>query len=128
MSDLRDAIRHNLPDGFEEVMSYGMTGYVVPLSRYPQGYHANPSVPLPFINLASQKNFISLYHLGLYADPELFAWFTSEYPKQGGRKLDMGKSRIRFKRSADVPLALIADLASRMSVDRWIALSSKTRK
>ena len=81
MLKLRNAIKENLPQGFEEVISYGMLGYVVPHSIYPSGYHCDPKLPLPFINLASQKNFIALYHMGIYANKNLESWFVSEYPK-----------------------------------------------
>ena len=98
MLKLRNAIKENLPQGFEEVISYGMLGYVVPHSIYPSGYHCDPKLPLPFINLASQKNFIALYHMGIYANKNLESWFVSEYPKHVKSKLDMGKSCIRFKK------------------------------
>jgi len=98
MLQLRNVIRDNLPKGFEEVISYGMLGYVVPHSIYPNGYHCNPKLPLPFINLASQKNFIALHHMGIYANNELLDWFINEYPKHCKAKIDMGKSCIRFKK------------------------------
>jgi len=122
LSRLRKTVLDHLPKGFEEQMSYGMLGYVVPHSAYPNGYHCNPELPLPFINLASQKNFIALYHLAIYADHKLYSWFISEYPKHCKRKLDMGKSCIRFKSMNDIPYDLIAELCKKMSVDDWIAL------
>jgi hypothetical protein len=97
MLKLREVIKNNLPEGFEEAMSYGMLGFVVPHSIYPKGYHCDPKLPLPFISLASQKNFIALYHMGIYADENLLNWFLVEYPKHCKTKLDMGKSCIRFK-------------------------------
>jgi hypothetical protein len=97
-----------------------MLCYSVPHSRYPAGYHCNPEQPLPFISVASQKNFIALYHMGIYADPELLAWFTAEYPKHSKTKLDMGKSCIRFKKPEAIPFALIAELAGKMTPDQWI--------
>lgn len=110
-------------------MSYGMIGYVVPHSVYPAGYHCDPKLPLPFINLASQKNFIALYHMGLYADAELLEWFTAEYPRHSSTKLDMGKSCIRFKKPEAIPYALIGQLAKKMSTDDWIRLyESQLRK
>ncbi|RMF04730.1 MAG: DUF1801 domain-containing protein [Bacteroidetes bacterium] len=121
MRALRQTLLDNLPEGFEECISYNMIGYVVPHARYPDGYHVNPKLPLPFINIASQKNFIALYHNGIYADPELLAWFQAEYPKHSKRKLDMGKSCIRFKKVEELPLELIAELAQKMDVDTWIA-------
>ena len=113
MQELRKVIKKNLPKGFVEVMSYGMVGYVVPHSTYPNGYHCDPKLPLPFLNMASQKNFIALYHMGLYSDPQLLDWFTSEYPKHSKAKLDMGKSCIRFKKPEEIPFALIGELASK---------------
>ena len=122
MLKLRNAIKENLPQGFEEVIIYGMLGYVVPHDIFPKGYHCNPKLPLPFINLASQKNFIALYHMGIYADKTLLDWFTSEYPKHVKTKLDMGKSCIRFKKPDDIPFELIGELARKMSVQDWITL------
>ncbi len=117
---LRETIINSLPQGFEETISYGMIGYVVPLSIYPAGYHCDPKLPLPFINLASQKNFVALYHMGIYADDNLLNWFTNEYPKYCKTKLDMGKSCIRFKKMEDIPYQLIAELCSKISVEKWI--------
>ena len=91
-NQLRETILKNIPKGFEECFSYNMIGYVVPLAKYPEGYHCNPKLPLPFVNIASQKNFIALYHSGIYANPEVHDWFVAEYPKHCKRKLDMGKS------------------------------------
>jgi len=119
---LRQVILDNLPDGFEETMSYGMLGYVVPHSIYPDGYHCTPKLPLPFMNLASQKNFVAVYHMGVYANKNLMAWFTSEYPKHSNRKLDMGKSCIRFKKMDEIPYGLIGELAAKMSVEEWIGI------
>ena len=121
ISKLSNIIRQNLPPGFEEQMSYGMLGYVVPHSLFPAGYHCNPELPLPFLNIASQKNFVAVYHMGLYADDALLAWFTSEYPKHAKGKLDMGKSCIRFKKMDDIPYELIGELASKMTVAEWIS-------
>jgi uncharacterized protein YdhG (YjbR/CyaY superfamily) len=117
---LRKAIFENLPPGFEECMSYGMIGYVVPLSLYPSGYHCDKELPLPFINLASQKNFIALYHMGLYAEENFLQWFKEEYAKRVQHKLDMGKSCIRFKKTDQIPYDLIAELCSRISPEEWI--------
>lgn len=118
---LRNAIKENLPQGFEEVISYGMLGYVVPHSIYPSGYHCDPKLPLPFINLASQKNFIALYHMGIYANKNLESWFVSEYPKHVKSKLDMGKSCIRFKKMDDIPFDFIGELAAKVSLEDWIS-------
>jgi uncharacterized protein YdhG (YjbR/CyaY superfamily) len=117
---LRAIIIKNIPKGFEEIISYGMIGYVVPHSIYPKGYHCTPELPLPFMNIASQKNFIAVYHMGVYAKKELLDWFIAEYPKHCKRKLDMGKSCIRFKYMDDIPYALIGELASKMTVKDWI--------
>lgn len=119
---LRQTIVDNIPKGFKEQMSYGMIGYVVPKTTYPDGYHCDTTLPLPFANIASQKNFIALYHSGIYASPDLLDWFTSEYPKHCKRKLDMGKSCIRFKKPEDIPFELIAELMQKMTVEQWIEL------
>lgn len=119
---LRKTVNHSLPKGFQETINYGMIGWVVPHSTYPDGYHCDPKLPLPFMSLASQKNFIALYHSGLYADKDLYDWFVTEYPKHAKRKLDMGKSCIRFKKMDDIPLDLIGSLCGKISVNDWIAL------
>ena len=121
MEELRQNILENLPTGFSETMSYGMLGYVVPHSIYPAGYHCDTKLPLPFINIASQKNFIALYHMGIYLDNELLDWFVSEFQEQSKSKLDIGKSCIRFKRMDQIPYKLIGQLASKISVNEWIS-------
>ena len=121
MEELRQNILENLPTGFSETMSYGMIGYVVPHSIYPAGYHCDTKLPLPFINIASQKNFIALYHMGIYLDNELLDWFVSEFQEQSKSKLDIGKSCIRFKRMDQIPYKLIGQLASKISVREWIS-------
>lgn len=128
MTILRTAIAENIPDGFEEAMSYGMPGWVVPHSIYPAGYHCKPEEPLPFISIASQKNFIALYHMGIYANPDLLDWFVAEYPKHVKTKLDMGKSCIRFKKPENIPYELIAELAKKMSCDEWIGIYEENFK
>ena len=120
MMKLRDAILKSLPKGFQEQMSYGMVGYVVPHSLYPKGYHCSPELPLPFLSIASQKNFIAVYHMGIYAKPELLNWFTDEYAKRVKGKLDMGKSCVRFKKPENIPFDLISELASKMTPQDWI--------
>ncbi len=125
---LRGTILENLPDGFEEQMSYGMIGYVVPHRIYPAGYHCAPELPLPFASIASQKNYIALYHMGLYANPSLLGWFTAEYPKHSTRKLDMGKSCIRFKKPEHLPFDLIGQLMQKMTVGEWISLYEQNIK
>ena len=119
MEKLRRVILENLPAGFEEVMSYGMIGYVVPHSLYPKGYHVDPKLPLPFINLASQKNFIAIYHMGVYSDENLLEWFTKQYTQRCKTRLDMGKSCIRLKRTDDIPYELIGELAGKITVEGW---------
>ena len=125
---LRKTILENIPNGFEEQMSYGMIGYVVPKSMYPSGYHCDTNLPLPFVNIASQKNFIALYHSGIYANPEIHDWFINEYPKHCKRKLDMGKSCVRFKKAEEIPFELIATLMQKMTPKEWIALYEKNIK
>ena len=122
VSKLRAIISKNLPKGFKEQMSYGMLGFVVPHSLYPDGYHCDTKLPLPFINLASQKNFIALYHSGIYADSKLHDWFVAEYPNYVKTKLDMGKSCIRFKKMETVPYELIGELCTKMTVKEWISI------
>ena len=122
---LRDTILKNIPKGYEEVISYGMIGYVVPHKLFPAGYHCDPKLPLPFVNLASQKNFIAFYHMGLYGNPKLNEWFVSEYPKHSKAKLDMGKSCVRFKKMDDIPYKLIGELMKKISVKDWTSLYQK---
>jgi uncharacterized protein YdhG (YjbR/CyaY superfamily) len=127
MSKLREIILKNIPDGFEEQMSYGMLGYVVPHSIYPAGYHCTPKLPLPFINLASQKNFISLHHMGLYTEGKLLEWFLEEFAKTG-YKLDMGKCCVRFKNMSKIPFDLIEELVRKVTVNQWIETYEKLYK
>lgn len=128
VEELRKVINKNIPKGFHEEMNYGMIGYVVPHSLYPDGYHCDPKLPLPFLAMASQKNSINIYHMGIYADPALLKWFTTEFPKHSTKKLDMGKSCIRFKKAEDIPFKLIGELVSKMSVKDWIAMYEKNYK
>jgi uncharacterized protein YdhG (YjbR/CyaY superfamily) len=122
VNQLRKQIKKNLPKGFKEGMGYGMIGYVVPHAIYPKGYHCDPKQPLPFMNVASQKNFIAVYNMAMYANPELLKWFTDEYATRCTSKLDMGKSCIRFKKMEDIPYTLIGELASKITVEKWIEL------
>jgi len=117
---IRAVIKKNLPKGFEEGINYKMLGFYVPHSKFPEGYHCDPKLPLPFINLASQKNSVNLYHMGIYAKKELLDWFVKEYTKYCKYKLDMGKSCIRFKKMDDIPFDLIGELTSKMTVNEWI--------
>jgi uncharacterized protein YdhG (YjbR/CyaY superfamily) len=131
MNRLRQTILANLPKGFEETISYGMIGYVVPKTIYPAGYHCDPKLPLPFMAIASQKNFVAFYHMAIYADKQLNDWFTAEYPKHSKLKLDMGKSCIRFKKPDEIPFELIGELTRKITSEKWIEfyeLNIKNRK
>ena len=128
INKLRDIVKENIPKGFEECLSYGMIGYVVPHSVYPDGYHCNTQLPLPFINIANQKNYIALYHMGIYADEDLMKWFVAEYPKHSKYKLDMGKSCIRFKKIDHIPYDLIKALIQKMQVKDWVSIYEKNIK
>ena len=121
-TNLHQTIISNLPKGFEPGISYGMLGYVVPHHLYPAGYHCKPSEPLPFVSIASQKNSINFYHMGIYADATLLNWFVAEYPKHSKQKLDMGKSCIRFKKPEHIPYELLGQLMQKMTAAQWIAL------
>jgi len=122
ISKLRKIINQNIDKGFSEEINYGMIDWVVPHSLYPDGYHCNPKLPLPFLSIASQKNFVAVYHMGIYASPKLLDWFISEYLKHCSNKLDMGKSCIRFKKIENIPYDLIGELVAKMSVKDWIKL------
>ena len=121
VANVRRAIKRALPAGFVEIMQYGVISYVVPLAKFPAGYHTAPNTPLPFIALASQKNYVVLYHMGLYGNRTLTAWFTKAYAAADVGKLDMGKSCIRFKKIQQVPVALIAELAGKITTADYIA-------
>lgn len=122
---LHTIIKANLPKGFQEIIKNGPIEYVVPHTIYPKGYHCKPTDPLPFVSLAAQKNFIAIYHMGIYAEPSLLNWFTTEYPKHSSGKLDMGKSCIRLKKADQIPYELIGQLASKMNPAQWITLYEK---
>jgi len=122
INKLRETIIKNLPEGYVETIEHGILAFVVPHSLYPNGYHCNTKEPLPFISLASQKKFIALYHIGIYANKELLNWFTTEYPKYCTSKLDMGKSCIRFKNIDQIPYELIANLCKKLTVNQWIEI------
>jgi len=125
---LRKTILDNLPTGYEETMSYGMIGYVVPKSIYPDGYHCSPELPLPYMSIASQKNFLAFYHMGMYADEEILNWFVSSYQAIAKYKVDMGKSCVRFKKMDDIPYELIGQLVSKISCNQWIEMYEKEYK
>ncbi|WP_151736219.1 DUF1801 domain-containing protein ['Paenibacillus yunnanensis' Narsing Rao et al. 2020] len=127
VAKMRETIRENLPEGFAETIGSGMIAFVVPHSLYPAGYHVNPAQPLPFISIASQKNYIALYHMGLYMNPELLDWFKTRYAEEVPGKLDMGKSCIRFKKAAAIPYPLIAELSRRITVQDYIACYERSR-
>jgi len=127
ISALRKEIKRNLPKGFEETMQYGMISYVVPHKLYPDGYHCKPTDALPFMSIASQKNHIAVYHMAVYQGT-LHDWFMKEWKKTSDKKLDMGKSCIRFKKADDIPVKLIGELASKMSPKQWIDVYEKTIK
>ena len=126
--ELRKVIVENLPKGFEETIGYGMIGYVVPHSIYPAGYHCTPKLPLPFLNLVMRKDIITFYHMGLYSDENLLNWFKDEYCKFTSLKLDMGKSCVRFKKSGEIPYALIGALIQKVSVEDWVLLYEEKLK
>jgi uncharacterized protein YdhG (YjbR/CyaY superfamily) len=128
MDKLRTSINSNLPDGYEERLGYGMPSWVVPHSIYPAGYHANTKLPLPFMSIASQKNFIGLYHMGIYADVKLLKWWEKEYAQYCTKKIDMGKSCIRLKHLDDIPYDLIAELCTKISVDKWVKIYEENIK
>ena len=128
VTQLRNVVLKNLPKGFKEVMSYGMLGYVIPHEIYPPGYHCGPSLPLGLMNIASQKNFIAFYHMGIYGSPKLLKWFVEEYPKHSTAKLDMGKACIRFKKPEHIPYKLIGGLVKKVSVKDWIETYEKNLK
>lgn len=128
MEELRKAIKNNLSKEYSETMAYGMLMYCVPLKIYPAGYHCDPTLPLGYMSLASQKNFIAVYHMGIYGDKKLFDWFVKEFPKHSKSKLDMGKSCIRFKKMDDIPYKLIGELAGKLSAKEWIAAYEKALK
>lgn len=122
MSKLRQTILNHIPQGFQETINYGMIGYVIPHTLYPDGYHCDPKLPLPFINIASQKNYMAIYHMGLYADTHLLTWFTEAFPNHSKYKLDMGKSCIRFKKVDAIPFELIGELVSKITPQEWITI------
>jgi uncharacterized protein YdhG (YjbR/CyaY superfamily) len=118
---LRNIFLNNLPEGFEECLSYGMIGYVVPHKIYPTGYHCDPKLPLPFISIASQKNHITIYHMGMYQG-SILDWWNNEWKKISTKKADLGKGCIRFKNEKEIPYSLIESLAKKMTPKDWISL------
>ena len=128
ISAIRKVVNDNLPKGFKEGMAYGMIGWVVPHEIYPPGYHCDPKLPLGFMSLASQKNHIALYSMCLYGNVDQLSWFLVEWPKHSKKKLNMGKSCIRFTKLEDIPLALIGELASKVTPRQWIDIYEKALK
>lgn len=128
VTELRKVIKKNIPKGFQECMSYGMVGYVVPHSKYPAGYRCDQKLPLPFLAFASQKNFIAVYHMGIYAEPRLLKWFTEAHAKASPKKLDIGKSCMRYKKAEDIPYQLIGELVSKITPDEWIEMYERNYK
>jgi Domain of unknown function (DU1801) len=132
MNAVREVILANLPNGYEECMNYGMIGYVVPHRLYPAGYHCDPKLPLPFACLGSQKNHMAIYLMTVYGDPATENWFRKAW-QASGKKLDMGKSCVRFKKLEDVPLDVIGQVVARTPVKNYIArieqmLSTRPKK
>ena len=116
---VRAVILENLSSGYEEGIQYGMIGYYVPHSVFPPGYHCDPKQPLPFAGLASQKNHMAIYLMCVYGDPKLDAWFQKAW-KATGKKLDMGKSCVRFKKLEDVPLKVLGQVIKKVPVEKYI--------
>ena len=125
---LINVIDNNIPRGFEKIMNYGIPSFVVPHSIYPNGYHCDKTLPLPFISVASQKHFVAVYHFGLYANSKVMNWFVSEYPLYSKRKLDMGKGCIRFKKFNEIPYELIGVLSTKMTIKDWINIYEQNIK
>ena len=123
METMRKLILDNLPPGFEEVMQYGMIAYVIPLERYPVTYNKQA---LQNVALASQKNYMSVYLMNVYGDQETAQWFEEEF-RASGKKLNMGKCCVRFKKPEDLPLDLIGKAVARTSVDGFIEVYEKAR-
>ncbi len=120
---VRDVVNANLPDGYEETVQFGMISYVVPLERYPKTYNRQA---LQYAALASQKNYVSLYLMNVYGNEETERWFLDSY-KASGKRLDMGKSCVRFKSAEDLPLDLVGEAIARTPVDEYIALYETAR-
>jgi hypothetical protein len=132
LTSVREVILANLPGGYEECMNYGMIGYVVPHSLYPRGYHCDPKQPLTYACLGSQKNHMAIYLMTVYGDPATEKWFRQAW-QASGKKLEMGKSCVRFKKLSDVPLEVIGQVIARTPVKKYIArieqlVSARTKK
>lgn len=125
MNTLRKLFSTQLPKGFEELIKATSLDFVVPHSLYPNGYHCNPKQPLPFISIVSQKNVLTIHHLGFYASPELTEWFVTEYSKKYTPKLDMGKGCLKFKKMEEIPYDLLKSLCKKLTVKEWVDLYEK---
>lgn len=128
MTELRKVINDNLPAGYKECIGYNMPSWVVPKETYPAGYHCDPKLPLPFLSIASQKRHVGFYHMGIYANDDLLAWFQEEWPKHMKTKLDMGKSCIRLKNMKTIPYDLLGQLVAKVSVHEWVQTYEKNVK
>jgi uncharacterized protein YdhG (YjbR/CyaY superfamily) len=126
ISAIRDVILKNLDEGYEEGINYGAIGYSVPHRVYPPGYHCDPKLPLPFAGLGSQKNYLSMGFMPMYSDPAEMKWFVDAW-KRSGKKLDMGKVCIRFKKLEDVPLDVVGEAVRRVPAAKWIQIYEETR-
>ena len=128
LSQLRDVFLNHIPKGFQELITENGIEYVVPHSIYTSGYHCNPKLPLPFINVVTQKNMITIHHLGFYASPDLLQWFIDEYKNEFTSKLDFGKACVKFKKMDQIPYKLIGKLLQKMTLEDWIDLYEKVLK
>ena len=127
MENLRAAVLENLPSGLMEIMLYGMICYVIPHSLYPKGYHVDPKLPVTMLGIASQKNHIALYHMGIYAFPQVCQWFMAAYGRAMGKKPDIGKSCIRFRLAANIPYGLLGELCSKVTVTDYLRVYEQER-
>jgi hypothetical protein len=123
IAEVRQTILDNLPEGYEEAMQYGMLSYVIPLERYPETYNGQP---LGYVSMASQKNYMSLYLMGIYGEVDGRNWFEAEAEKRGA-KLDIGKACVRFRRLEDLPLDLVGEAVARIGVEDFIDKYERSR-
>ena len=126
IASVRSTIKKHLPSGYVETMQYGMISYVVPLRLYPAGYLGKPDVPLPFVSLAAQKNHMAVYLMNVYGDPKLDTWFKTAW-KKTGKKLDMGKSCLRFKQVEELALDVLGQAVARTPVAEYVARYEQSR-
>ena len=116
VSAVREVILANLPDGYEEMMDFGMIAYSVPLYRYPNTYNGHP---LSYAGIASEKSYVSVHLMNIYSDADTERWFVDSY-RATGKRLDMGKSCVRFRKLDDLPLDLIGEAVGRTPMEEWI--------